>query len=161
MDNQNDVALANTINRRGLRVGETNVGAFVGSTLVAGKEFDIKQLLNNITISDSFVNSGNNVGRILIVNLSDNDYTVLYRNAQRTAIPKQHIEWYSYNIGEEIYLANESNTVVRGLIQYFRIIGSNINISYTDSTYGNDDVITDDIIKANQNFNVVCVLMNA
>lgn len=40
MDNQNDVALANTINGRGLRVGETNVGAFVGSNLVAGKEFD-------------------------------------------------------------------------------------------------------------------------
>lgn len=36
MDNQNDVALANTVNG-GLRVGETNVGAFVGSALVAGK----------------------------------------------------------------------------------------------------------------------------
>lgn len=144
-----------------LRVGSAGAGLFVGGKLIAGKEFDIKQLLNNITISDSFVNSGNNVGRILIVNLSDNDYTVLYRNAQRTVIPKQHIEWYSYNIGEEIYLANESNTVVRGLVQYFRIIGSNINISYTDSTYGNGDVITDNIIEANQNFNVVCVLMNA
>ena len=144
-----------------LRVGSAGAGLFVGGKLIAGKEFDIKQLLNNITISDSFVNSGNNVGRILIVNLSDNDYTVLYRNAQRTVIPKQHIEWYSYNIGEEIYLANESNTVVRGLVQYFRIIDSNINISYTDSTYGNGDVITDNIIEANQNFNVVCVLMNA
>lgn len=32
MDNQNDVALVNTVNERGLRVGEANAGAFVGVT---------------------------------------------------------------------------------------------------------------------------------
>lgn len=64
MDNQNDIALANTVDGGGLRVGETNAGAFVGSTLVAGKEFDIEQLINNITIPDDFVNSSNNIGRI-------------------------------------------------------------------------------------------------
>lgn len=49
MDNQNDVALANTVNGEGLRVGETNVGAFVGSTLVAGKEFDWNKLYSNLS----------------------------------------------------------------------------------------------------------------
>lgn len=33
----------------GLRVGETNAGAFVGSTLVAGKEFDWSKLYANLS----------------------------------------------------------------------------------------------------------------
>lgn len=33
----------------GLRVGETNAGAFVGSTLVAGKEFDWNKLYSNLS----------------------------------------------------------------------------------------------------------------
>lgn len=50
MDNQNDVALANTVDGGGgLRVGETNAGAFVGSTLVAGKEFDWSKLYANLS----------------------------------------------------------------------------------------------------------------
>lgn len=135
MDNQNDVALANTINGRGLRVGETNVGAFVGSNLVAGKEFDIEQLINNITISDDFVNSSNNVGRILIANFSNSDKIALYRNAQKVTIPKQRIEWYSYSIGEEFYAINEGNITVRGLIQYFKQVNSNLNTNYINNTY--------------------------
>lgn len=105
MDNKNDIVFANTVNGGGLRVGETNVGAFVGSTLVAGKEFDIKQLINNITISDDFADSSDNVGRILIANFSNSDKIALYRNAQKVTIPKQHIEWYSYNIGENFMLS--------------------------------------------------------
>ena len=88
MDNQNDVALANTVDGGGLRVGETNAGAFVGSTLVAGKEFDIEQLINNITISNFFVDSSYNVGRILIANFSNSDKIALYRNAQKSYYSK-------------------------------------------------------------------------
>lgn len=89
----------------GLRVGEINAGAFVGSTLIAGKEFDIEQLINNITIDDNFVNSSDNVGRILIANFSNSDKIALYRNMQKVTIPKQRIEWYSYNIGENFMLS--------------------------------------------------------
>lgn len=159
MDNQNDVALANTVDGGGLRVGETNAGAFVGSTLVAGKEFDIEQLINNIIISDDFVNSSNNVGRILIANFSNSDKIALYRNAQKVTIPKQHVEWYSYNIGEEFYAVNEGN-IVRGLIQYFNQVGNNLNTNYINNTYAYSQVITDDIADYSRVYNIVCILMN-
>lgn len=160
MDNQNDVALANTVDGGGLRVGETNAGAFVGSTLVAGKEFDIEQLINNITISGNFVNSSNNVGRILIANFSNSDKIALYRSAQKVTIPKQHIEWYSYTIGEEFYVINEGNITVRGLIQYFNQVSSNLNTNYINNTYAYDQVITDDIADYSRMYNIVCILMN-
>ena len=160
MDNQNDVALANTVDGGGLRVGEANVGAFVGSTLVAGKEFDIEQLINNITISDDFVNSSNNVGRILIANFSNSDKIALYRNAQKVTIPKQHIDWYSYNIGEEFYAVNEGNITVRGLLQYFNQVSSNSNTNYINNTYAYSQVIIDDIVDYNRIYNIVCILMN-
>lgn len=160
MDNQNDVALANTVDGRGLRVGEANVSAFVGSTLVAGKEFDIEQLINNITISDDFANSANNVGRILIANFSNNDKIALYRSAQKVTIPKQHIEWYSYNIGEEFYAVNEGNITVRGLIQYFNQVSSNLNTNYINNTYAYSQVITDYIADYSKIYNIVCILMN-
>ena len=162
MDNQNDVALVNTVNERegGIRVGEANAGAFVDSTLVAGKEFDIKQLINNITISDDFVNSINNVGRILIANFSNSDKIALYRNAQKVTIPKQHVEWYSYDIGEQFYAINEGNITVRGLTQYFSQVGSNSNTNYTNNTYAYNQVITNDINDYNGIYNVVCILMN-
>ena len=160
MDNQNDVALANTVDGGGLRVGEANVGAFGGSTLVAGKEFDIEQLINNITISDDFVNSSNNVGRILIANFSNSDKIALYRNAQKVTIPKQHIDWYSYDIGEEFYAVNEGNITVRGLIQYFNQVGSNSNTNYINNTYAYSQVIIDDIVDYNRIYNIVCILMN-
>lgn len=160
MDNQNDVALANTVNGGGLRVGETNAGAFVGSTLAAGKEFDIEQLINNITIPDDFVNSSDNIGRILIANFSNSDKIALYRNAQKVTIPKQHVAWYSYSIGEEFYAVNEGNITVRGLIQYFKQVGSNSNTNYINNTYAYSQVITDDIADYNRVYNIVCILMN-
>lgn len=160
MDNQNDVALANTVDGGGLRVGETNAGAFIGSTLVAGKEFDIEQLINNITIFDNFTDSSNNVGRILIANFSNSDKIALYRNAQKVTIPKQHIEWYSYTIGKEFYVINEGNIIVRGLIQYFSQVSVNLNTNYINNTYAYDQVITDDIADYSRTYNIVCILMN-
>lgn len=160
MDNQNDVALANTVNGGGLRVGETNVGAFVGSALIAGKEFDIKQLINNITIPDDFVDSSSNVGRILIANFSNSDKIALYRNMQKVTIPKQHIEWYSYSIGEEFYAVNEGNIIVRGIIQYFNKVGSSLNTNYINNTYAYSQAITDDIADYDKVYNIVCILMN-
>lgn len=160
MDNQNDVALANTVDGRGLRVGEANVGAFVGSTLVAGKEFDIEQLINNITFSNNFTNSTNNVGRILIANFSNSDKIALYRSAQKVTIPKQHIEWYSYNIGEEFYAVNEGDITVIGFIQYFNQVGSNLNTEYIYNSYAYSQYITDSIIDYSRVYNIVCILMN-
>lgn len=161
MDNQNDVALVNTINERGgIRVGEANAGAFVGSTLVAGKEFDIEQLINNITISNSFVNSSYNVGRILIANFSNSDKIALYRSAQKVTIPKQRVEWYSYSIGEEFYAINEGNITVRGLIQYFKQVNSNLNTNYINNTYAYSQNIIDDVEDYSRVYNIVCILMN-
>lgn len=159
MDNQNNIALANIVDGGGLRVGETNAGAFVGSTLVAGKEFDIEQLINNINIPDDFVNSSDNVGRILIANFSNSDKIALYRNGQKVTIPKQWIEWFSYTIGEECYTVNEGNITVRGIIQYFNQVNGNSNTSYTNNTYAYGQVITDNIADYSGMYNVVCILM--
>ena len=161
MDNQNDIALANTVDGcGGLRVGETNAGAFVGSTLVAGKEFDIEQLINNINIPDDFVNSTDNVGRILIANFSNSDKIALYRSGQKVTIPKQHIEWYSYNIGEKFYTVNEGNITVRGIIQRYDQVLSNLNTSYVNNTYAYNQVMTDDTGDYHIVYNIVCILMN-
>lgn len=160
MDNQNDVALVNTINERGIRVGEANAMLFVGSTLVAGKEFDIEQLINNITISNFFVNSSHNVGRILIANFSNSDKIALYRNAQKVTIPKQHVDWYSYNIGEEFYAVNEGNITVRGLIQYLKQVSGNLSTNYINNTYAYSQNIIDDIEDYSRVYNIVCILMN-
>lgn len=160
MNNQNNIALANTVNGGGLRVGEINVGAFVGSALVAGKEFDIEQLINNITISDDFADSSINAGRILIANFSNSDKIALYRNAQKVTIPKQHVEWYSYNIGEVFYAVNEGNITVRGLIQYFNQVSSTLNTSYINNAYAYSQNIIDDIADYSKVYNVVCILMN-
>lgn len=161
MNNQNNIAFANTVDvGEGLRVGEANAGAFVGSTLVAGKEFDIEQLINNITIPDDFANSSNGVGRILIANFSNSDKIALYRNAQKVTIPKQHVEWYSYNIGKEFYVVNEGNITVRGLIQYFSQVDNYLNTNYINNTYANSQTITDHIADYSRIYNIVCILMN-
>ena len=167
MDNQNDVALVNTVNERGgIRVGEANAGAFVGSTLIAGKEFDIGQLINNITISDNFANTsseGANARRILIVNLSDNSETVLYRDEVQTKIPAQRIEWYSYdNVNNQsIVYCNEGNTELRCLLQYIRN-GSTIDTYYFDTICGNGDNMFEVYdYEVPMIDNVVCIVMNA
>lgn len=143
-----------------LKIGELTSGLFAGNKLIAGKEFDIEQLINNITIPDDFADSSDNIGRILIANFSNSDKIALYRNAQKVTIPKQHIEWYSYNIGEEFYVVNEGNITVRALIQYFNQVGGNLNTNYINNTYAYSQTITDDIADYNRVYNIVCILMN-
>lgn len=79
---------------------------------------------------------------------------------QKVTIPKQHIEWYTYTIGGEFYAVNEGNIIVRGLIQYFKQVGSNLNTNYINNTYAYGQVITDDIEDYNRIYNIVCILMN-
>lgn len=38
-----------------LKIGELTSGLFAGDKLIAGKEFDIKQLVDNITFADDLV----------------------------------------------------------------------------------------------------------
>lgn len=96
MDNQNDVALANTVNGRGFRVGETNAGAFVGSTLVAGKEFDWSKLYESL----SFI-SPDHTGQnflLVIANLSSYDinlYRVGDNDSSNVAVESGKIDWFS------------------------------------------------------------------
>jgi hypothetical protein len=53
-----------------LKIGELTSGLFAGDKLIAGKEFDIKQLVDNITFADDLVHEGINIQLILICNLS-------------------------------------------------------------------------------------------
>lgn len=137
MDNQNDVALANTVNG-GLRVGETNAGAFVGSTLVAGKEFDWNKLYSNLSYVWS--NGGTtNSFPVIIANLSS-DPVLLQRNGVPEEVASGRIDWYT--IGDqgqaisEISLFNEDangNGSSKRVAQFYSTMhaeGESINHDY-------------------------------
>ena len=163
----NNVNNINTYNNGGgqVKVGENNSGVYVGDALVAGVKFDIKQLVDNITIANDFIDisDGQNARRILIVNLSDSSETVLYRDDIQTKIPSQHIEWYSYNNvnNQSIAYYNEGNADLRCLLQYIEG-GRNLVTSYVDSIYSNGDSMFD-IYDATVpiTYNIVCIVMNA
>ena len=53
-----------------LKIGELTSGLFAGDKLIAGKEFDIKQLVDNITFADDLVHEEINTQLVLICNLS-------------------------------------------------------------------------------------------
>lgn len=148
-----------------LKIGELTSGLFAGDKLIAGKEFDIKQLVDNITIANDFIDisDGPNARRILIVNLSDSSETVLYRDDIQTKIPAQHIEWYSYdNVNNQsIAYYNESNADLRCLLQYMES-KRNLVTSYVDNICSNGDSMFD-IYDATVpiTYNIVCIVMNA
>lgn len=148
-----------------LKIGELTSGLFAGDKLIAGKEFDIKQLIDNITIADDFIDisDGPNARRILIVNLSDSSETVLYRDGIQTKIPAQHFEWYSYdNVNNQsIAYYNEGNADLICLLQYIEG-GRNLVTSYVDNICSNGDSmfdIYDDTVLIT--YNIVCIVMNA
>lgn len=141
MDNQNDVALVNTINGKGLRVGEANVCVFVGSTLVAGKEFDWNKLYSNLSYiwpdgktTDSFP--------VIIANLSS-DPVLLQRNGETEEVAPGKIDWYT--IGgqgqaiSEISLFNEDangNGSSKRVVQFYSTMlaeDESINYGYADN----------------------------
>lgn len=159
MDNQNDIALANTVNGGGLRVGETNVGAFVGSTLVAGKEFDWSKLYSNLNyIAPNY--TGQN---FLLVIANFSSYNVNLHRLTEDAIPSDttievgKIDWFS--IG---YWANDTamtmhNYSVEGIegnpaLKYVRFLCHRYdrdNDNYFAVTHGTIDY-TDYIEQDNQ-----------
>lgn len=147
-----------------LKIGELTSGLFAGDKLIAGKEFDIKQLVDNITIANDFVDvsDGSSVRRILIVNLSDSSETVLYRDEVQTKIPAQHIEWYSYDINNQSFAYyNEGNTDLRCLLQYVENEPIVVT-SYVDTICSNGDSmfdVYDSTVPITAN--VVCIVMNA
>lgn len=68
-----------------LKIGELTSGLFAGDKLIAGKEFDIKQLVDNITFADGLVHEEINTQLVLICNLSSIPI-YLYRDSVRTEI---------------------------------------------------------------------------
>lgn len=70
-----------------LKIGELTSGLFAGDKLIASKEFDIKQLVDNITFADDLVHEEINIQLILICNLSSIPI-YLYRDSVRTEIKK-------------------------------------------------------------------------
>lgn len=117
MDNQNDVALANTINGGGLRVGETNVGAFVGSTLVAGKEFDWSKLYSNL----SYVASNYTGFNFLLVIANLSSYNINLHRLTENAVPSDttvevgKIDWFSIGYWENDAAMAMHNYSIEGI----------------------------------------------
>lgn len=68
-----------------LKIGELTSGLFAGDKLIAGKEFDIKQLVDNITFADDLVHEEINTQLVFICNLSSIPI-YLYRDSVRTEI---------------------------------------------------------------------------
>lgn len=114
-----------------LKIGELTSGLFAGDKLIAGKEFDIKQLVDNITFADDLVHEEINTQLVLICNLSSIPI-YLYRDSVRTEIKKQHIEWYSFIAPTAISLFNEDNTPIRAITQK-ESISNNFVTEITDS----------------------------
>ena len=139
-----------------LKIGELTSGLFAGDKLIAGKEFDIKQLVDNITFADDLVHEEINIQLVLICNLSSIPI-YLYRDSVRTEIKKQYIEWYSFSTA--IRLFNEDNTPIRAITQKMSI-SNNFVTEITDSVVNNGDSVFD-IADSTGIFGLVCVLMNA
>lgn len=68
-----------------LKIGELTSGLFAGDKLIAGKEFDIKQLVDNIAFADDLVHEEINIPLVLICNLSSIPI-YLHRDSVRTEI---------------------------------------------------------------------------
>lgn len=141
-----------------LKIGELTSGLFAGDKLIAGKEFDIKQLVDNITFADDLVHEGINIQLVLICNLSSIPI-YLYRDSVRTEIKKQYIEWYSFRTPTAISLFNGDNTPIRAITQK-TYVSNNFVTEITDSVVNNGDRAFD-IADSTGIFGLVCVLMNA
>lgn len=142
----------------GVRVGISNTSIRIGNQLIAGKEFDIKQLVDNIIFADDLVHEELNIPLILICNLSSVPI-YLYRDSVRTEIKKQYIEWYSFRAPTAIRLFNEDNTPIRA-ITLKEYITNNFVTKITDSVVNNGDSVFD-IADSTGLFCLGCVLMNA
>lgn len=141
-----------------LKIGELTSGLFAGDKLIAGKEFDIKQLVDNITFADDLVHEGINTQYVLICNLSSIPI-YLYRDSERIEIKKQHIEWYSFEAPTAISLFNEDNTPIRAITQK-ESISDNFVTKITDSVVNKGDSVFD-IADSTGILGLGCVLMNA
>lgn len=157
MDNQNDVALANTINGRGLRVGEINVGAFVGSNLVAGKEFDWSKLYSNLSyVAPNY--TGSNF-LLVIANLSS--YNINLHRLTEDAVPSDttvevgKINWFSIGYWVDYAAMDMHNYSVEGIegnpaLRYVRFFCHRYNrdtdnyFSVTNGTIDDTDYIEQD-----------------
>lgn len=141
-----------------LKIGELTSGLFAGDKLIAGKEFDIKQLVDNITFADDLVHEEINIQLVLICNLGSIPI-YLYRDSVRTEIKKQQIEWYSFIVPTAISLFNEDNTPIRAITQKVSI-SNNFVTEITDSVVNNGDSVFD-IADSTGILGLGCVLMNA
>lgn len=141
-----------------LKIGELTSGLFAGDKLIAGKEFDIKQLVDNIVFADDLVHEEINAPLVLICNLSSIPI-YLYRDSVRTEIKKQCIEWYSFSAPTAISLFNEDNTPIRAITQKMSV-SNNFVTELTDSVVNNGDSVFD-IADSTGIFGLCCVLMNA
>lgn len=141
-----------------LKIGELTSGLFAGDKLIAGKEFDIKQLVDNINIADGLVYEGINIQIVLICNLSSVPI-YLYRDSVRTEVKKQLIDWYSFRAPTAISLFNEDNTPIRAITQKVYIT-NNCVTEVTNSVVNNGDSVFD-IADSTGIFSLGCVIMDA
>lgn len=140
-----------------LKIGELTSGLFAGDKLIAGKEFDIKQLVDNITFTPDLVHEEIDIPLIFVCNLTSIPI-YLYRNSRITEVKEQYIDWYSFKAPTAISLFNENNTPIRAITKK-ESISNNLVTEITDSVINNGDSVFD-IADSTGVFGLTCVLMN-
>lgn len=160
---KDNIAVVSNNIGEGVKVGSSNInGIYIGNTLITDNKFDIKQLLNNIFIPDDYNNVSDDAPRLLIINLSDSSDTILYRNGVQTKIPAQHIEWYTYSLGDTITYVNQGNSPLQ-VFQETYLINSNSNsytIAYHKLVARNGNNIIDNDYNPDGYTLMTCIVMN-
>lgn len=102
----------------GLRVGETNVGAFVGSALVAGKEFDWSKLYESLTFMAPNYTGQNFL--LLIANLSSYDinlYRVGNNDSSNFVVESGRVDWFSIGYVTQGYVNAARNYKIENIAE--------------------------------------------
>lgn len=101
----------------GLRVGEAETGAYIGNTLIAGKEFDWSQLYFNLSYvwtDTTFTNSF----FFVVANLSSHNVE-LQRNGEIIIVEAGKIDWYSTGFPNVANIQLFANADYRQRILYY------------------------------------------
>lgn len=116
MNNENNsIQLLNS--EEGLRVGEAETGAYIGNTLIAGKEFDWSQLWFNLSYvwtDTTFTNSF----FFVVANLNSHNVE-LQRNGGITIVEAGKIDWYSTGFPNVADIQLFANADYRQRILYY------------------------------------------
>ncbi|HJF99332.1 MAG TPA: hypothetical protein K8V61_08595 [Bacteroides clarus] len=126
-----------------LKIGELTSGLFAGDKLIAGKEFDLNKLYENLSfVPPATSTSGTRL--CVCANFSSRMVT-LFRGDERTDIESGKIDWYSAgeNANANFKFVNSGSTIARIVRMYsYKVSGMNYyNLSVKNTTVRRGETI--------------------